>query len=422
MTRTLRFFLGFCVVFLCCRSVWAQQDLNDLRMWVRFEITPGVNLSGPYRGTTRFQIGRGNQRVMMHPRIELQIVHGTKIEQHVDLPKLPVYFDWDTSHLANDRYTLRLVAVDERTQTETAMDEIRGKVDNPDASSTLSSDTASGNGVARTSVPADPPTPKFASHSTITALSGTLTVPIIDWPEGTPVHYVPVVDIYRDGIRVDSQGAGGKAPFTLHWDTAPLPNATYTLKLTVLNLVDNTETTTDEMTVTVQNEKPPLEPVVPKPETPVRRATLSSRNSFGIPRGTRTEQFKWVLLASKASGDPFPEVAAAQWALESAWGKSTSGANNYFGIKAVGDQPGTERETSEWGYDGIYTTTARFADYDSPTDGIAARLKFLKRARYSGYWTASNADAAARALQRGGYATDPNYAAQLISIMRRMGY
>ena len=32
------------------------------------------------------------------------------------------------------------------------------------------------------------------------------------------------------------------------------------------------------------------------------------------------------------AGAKYPQLVAAQWALESAWGEHTSGENNFFGI------------------------------------------------------------------------------------------
>ena len=43
-----------------------------------------------------------------------------------------------------------------------------------------------------------------------------------------------------------------------------------------------------------------------------------------------------VLAAAKAAGAKFPELVAAQAALESGWFEHTSGRNNYFGIKGKG--------------------------------------------------------------------------------------
>jgi len=43
-----------------------------------------------------------------------------------------------------------------------------------------------------------------------------------------------------------------------------------------------------------------------------------------------------VMQAAKAAGAKYPELVAAQWALESGWGKHTSGRHNYFGLKGEG--------------------------------------------------------------------------------------
>jgi len=46
---------------------------------------------------------------------------------------------------------------------------------------------------------------------------------------------------------------------------------------------------------------------------------------------TYTNDWNGVMAAGKAAGAKYPEVVAAQWALESAWGKHVSGTHNYFG-------------------------------------------------------------------------------------------
>ena len=51
-----------------------------------------------------------------------------------------------------------------------------------------------------------------------------------------------------------------------------------------------------------------------------------------------------VLAAARVAGAKFPQVVAAQWALESGWGKYISGKNNFFGIKG---HPGTVKHTWE---------------------------------------------------------------------------
>ena len=47
-----------------------------------------------------------------------------------------------------------------------------------------------------------------------------------------------------------------------------------------------------------------------------------------------------LLIWRRLSGAAHPQLVAAQWALESGWGKTPSGKNNYFGIKAGSGESG----------------------------------------------------------------------------------
>ena len=77
-----------------------------------------------------------------------------------------------------------------------------------------------------------------------------------------------------------------------------------------------------------------------------------------------------IKAAAKKAGAKFPEVVAAQWALESAWGSHTSGYNNFFGIKAAEGEPYTLCTTWEH-YDGKdVTIEAKFKDFDSVQDCV----------------------------------------------------
>lgn len=137
--------------------------------------------------------------------------------------------------------------------------------------------------------------------------------------------------------------------------------------------------------------------------------------------GSNDEKFKKVMQAAANAGDPHPAVVAAQWAVESGWGAKESGKNNFFGIKAKPGQPGTVRRTREVLNGRTVYINDRFADYNSLEEGIAARVAFTKQnKRYanSGYFTARTPYEAAQALQRGGYATDPNYANALAAIIK----
>lgn len=137
--------------------------------------------------------------------------------------------------------------------------------------------------------------------------------------------------------------------------------------------------------------------------------------------GSNDEKFKKVMQAAANAGDPHPAVVAAQWAIESGWGAKESGKNNFFGIKARPGQPGTVRRTREVINGRTVYINDKFADYNTLEEGIAARVAFTKQnKRYerSGYFAARTPYEAAQALQRGGYATDPNYANTLASVIK----
>lgn len=138
----------------------------------------------------------------------------------------------------------------------------------------------------------------------------------------------------------------------------------------------------------------------------------------------KQKKFREVVEAARAAGDPHPEVTAAQWALESGWGKSESGKNNYFGIKAKPGEKGTLRWTTEQDKNGNkYRVQARFRDFDTLQEGMAARVALLKSGRYTkaGYSAAATSEDAIRALVKGGYATDTKYLGKLLGIIQSGG-
>lgn len=141
--------------------------------------------------------------------------------------------------------------------------------------------------------------------------------------------------------------------------------------------------------------------------------------------GTNKEKYNNIRSAAVKAGDPHPDVVAAQWALESGWGKKQSGKNNYFGIKAGKGEAGTAVRTREVYSGKNVMITDKFKDYNSLEEGIADRVAFIKRnPRYTkaGYFAATTPFQAATALQRGGYATDPNYATLIGKIIKGCGY
>jgi hypothetical protein len=122
-----------------------------------------------------------------------------------------------------------------------------------------------------------------------------------------------------------------------------------------------------------------------------------------------------IMAAAAAAGAKFPEVVAAQWALESGWGKHVSGQHNYFGLKGSG----TSTITREFLHGQWVTITDSFIDFPS----LAACVEYLVSRWYQDYQQhkgvnrADDRNECAKMLVREGYATDPKYAEKLIAIM-----
>ncbi|TBL69324.1 hypothetical protein EYB31_36295 [Paenibacillus thalictri] len=115
-------------------------------------------------------------------------------------------------------------------------------------------------------------------------------------------------------------------------------------------------------------------------------------------------------------------ITIAQAALESAWGAAAPG-NNLFGIKGSGQQ----LPTQEYMNGSFVTVTDGFRVYDSWEGSVIDHSQFLLAGgRYAAagffvYCQALDYAGAAQALQNAGYATDPGYAAKLITMIRQYG-
>lgn len=118
-----------------------------------------------------------------------------------------------------------------------------------------------------------------------------------------------------------------------------------------------------------------------------------------------------------------PQLVVAHAALESGWGKKPirhadgSDSHNLFSIKAGGSWKGKTVDilTTEYVDGAPQKRVERFRAYDNYQDAFADYARLIKNnPRYQGALN-QGTDAAgfARGLARGGYATDPNYAAKL---------
>lgn len=127
----------------------------------------------------------------------------------------------------------------------------------------------------------------------------------------------------------------------------------------------------------------------------------------------------WLLIVSLAAnaGAVYPNLVAAQWALESGFGQQQAGVNNPFGMKGYG----SVKKTKEWNGSGYVHVYDEFKNYNSLDEAVQDVVdKWHKD--YKGYKGVNNAKSredAAWELYRQGYATDPAYANKLISLMDR---
>jgi flagellar protein FlgJ len=133
--------------------------------------------------------------------------------------------------------------------------------------------------------------------------------------------------------------------------------------------------------------------------------------------------------AQRAAGElgVSPKALLAQAALESGWGKHQirhadgRPSFNQFGIKAGRSWEGGRIRVATPEYTGTLSERRleHFRAYDSLSDAFADYVRLLKdNPRYQQVLQAGQDHGAyAEALQRAGYATDPNYAAKIKRIM-----
>lgn len=131
--------------------------------------------------------------------------------------------------------------------------------------------------------------------------------------------------------------------------------------------------------------------------------------------------------ASRATGVP-AELILAQAALETGWGRyrittaDGGDSHNLFGIKAGAGWRGETSEVTTHEYvNGRRTRVSEtFRVYDSAEAAFTDYAQLIRdNPRYAAVLGAGNPEQAARALQAGGYATDPAYADKLIAVMQR---
>ncbi len=131
--------------------------------------------------------------------------------------------------------------------------------------------------------------------------------------------------------------------------------------------------------------------------------------------------------AAKRLGVP-PDVLIAQAALETGWGQhmitdaAGGPSNNLFGIKATGGWQGRQASVSTLEFINGVPERRRepFRVYPSIAESFDDYVQIIEnRPRYAPARDARNSGDYARGLQAGGWATDPDYAAKIMSIVER---
>jgi hypothetical protein len=132
---------------------------------------------------------------------------------------------------------------------------------------------------------------------------------------------------------------------------------------------------------------------------------------------SEAKRAEWVEIErlAAAAGARWPELVAAQWALESAWGEKLSGANNPFGLKGTG----TMRPTQEEVGGKMVDVQDEFKDFGSIAGAVTYLVSrwYQDYKGYQGVNRATSRNAAAHMLKEQGYATDSSYPTKLIRLM-----
>ena len=138
---------------------------------------------------------------------------------------------------------------------------------------------------------------------------------------------------------------------------------------------------------------------------------------------TGTDDERWQAAMSLATelGAEYPEVIAAQFAKESGFGRKPSGTHNYFGLKGLKGGNTTLTNTEEDNKQGKSTKTKDyFINFDSPRDSFKYLIdRWYKDYKgYIGVESGGSPQKIAELLQEQGYATDPNYAKALKTLLK----
>ena len=155
---------------------------------------------------------------------------------------------------------------------------------------------------------------------------------------------------------------------------------------------------------------------------------LAARNGGDVTE-LSDDQKQYIAFYNMAvkAGNSFPEIVAAQASLESTHGTSalTTDYNNPLGIKVLRKAEVDEGQksilmnTKEFKDGKEITSKEPFRVYDSMEESFVGYKEKVAHPRYDSIRKATNKEEYAKALQKSGYASDPEYANKIIGIADR---
>jgi flagellar protein FlgJ len=172
-------------------------------------------------------------------------------------------------------------------------------------------------------------------------------------------------------------------------------------------------------------------PSAAAPTAPASETAVPVTSAAGADKISSAQQASFVRTLeplAQSAGQSLgvaPDTLIAQAALETGWGRNmpTDGngrsSSNLFGVKAGDSWRGAavQATTTEYDQGTPSTTRAAFRSYGDVSQSVGDYVSLLQTSpRYAGALGAgSDVHAFANGLQRGGYATDPDYVNKLVA-------
>ncbi|MBI5626181.1 MAG: flagellar assembly peptidoglycan hydrolase FlgJ [Nitrosomonadales bacterium] len=163
--------------------------------------------------------------------------------------------------------------------------------------------------------------------------------------------------------------------------------------------------------------------------SPLPSAASPTAHNDNVQHDFINRMLPYATQASRASGVP-PQLMLGQAALESGWGRReihmADGSNSYnlFGIKAGAGWNGKVAEvmTTEYENGVAHKQVEKFRAYSSYTEAFQDYANMISNnARYADVLQqGGDATGMAQAIQKAGYATDPEYAGKLAQVIGQM--